>query len=50
MTINFQENEPLDVVIVVRGTNERGDILSVTMLDAADLRNGKAQNGVSESG
>jgi pimeloyl-ACP methyl ester carboxylesterase len=44
------EKEPLEVIFVVRGTKELGDILSDTMLDAADFMNGKSHSGVSKSG
>ena len=45
-----QKSEPLEVIMVVRGTKELGDILSDTMLDAADFMNGKSHSGVSKSG
>jgi len=40
----------LDVMIVVRGTKELGDILSDGLLEAQDYRGGKAHAGIAEAG
>ena len=45
-----EEDKPLEVVMAVRGTKELGDILSDTLLDAADFKDGTAHSGVSKSG
>ena len=40
----------LDVMIVVRGTKELGDVLSDGLLETEDYRDGKAHSGIAESG
>mmetsp|Transcript_37693 Transcript_37693/g.53158 ORF Transcript_37693/g.53158 Transcript_37693/m.53158 type:complete len:564 (-) Transcript_37693:56-1747(-) len=40
----------LEIMLVVRGTKEFGDILSDGLLDAADFRDGKAHAGIAKAG
>lgn len=44
------DNEALEVVLVVRGTKELGDVLSDAMLDASEYRDGISHEGVTEAG
>jgi len=44
------DKEALEVVMVIRGTKEVGDVLSDCMLDASDYRDGIAHEGVTQSG
>jgi pimeloyl-ACP methyl ester carboxylesterase len=43
-------DEPIDVVMVVRGTKELGDVLSDTLLDTTEFMNGKSHSGIAKSG
>lgn len=45
-----REERCLEVLIVVRGTKEVGDMLSDALLQASDYRGGRAHNGILESG
>jgi hypothetical protein len=44
------EKKPLEVLIVVRGTKEFGDILTDTLLDETTFLNGTAHNGMAKAG
>jgi hypothetical protein len=44
------KDDSLEVLMVVRGTKELGDMLSDTLLDATDFRDGRSHSGVSKSG
>jgi hypothetical protein len=44
------EKKPLEVLIVVRGTKEFGDILTDTLLDETTFLNGIAHNGMAKGG
>ena len=44
------EAGPLEVMMVVRGTKEIGDMLSDGLLDAVDFRDGKAHAGIAKAG
>lgn len=46
----WQEEIPLEVVLVVRGTKEFGDVLSDVIMDATDYRGGKTHDGVARGG
>lgn len=44
------DKEALEVVLVIRGTKEIGDVLSDCMLDASEYRDGISHQGVTQSG
>ena len=45
-----KDKAPLEVLLVVRGTKDLGDMLSDALLDCADYRKGKAHDGICQSG
>lgn len=50
MGFEYPIEEPLQVLLVVRGTKELGDMLSDTLIDAADFKGGKSHKGLQTAG